>query len=1398
MPFNFKLYLFLIKHLLFNIILFNIFYVIYSNSEVCDIDFFPELNYPKVVTLSNNYKLMLTTTGIYSFIPTLNRIAYSYNFTNEQKIESEEQREIYRAQISQFSNETGGNEYVLCYLNNFIYVLNDHGHILFSEQLNLTLDNLDSFSLICYDYNSIYNYYTFFIIQNTDNIECQGNRILFIYSYSLKFISEDEGTIIMQNKFSHFPSKYIDYNYSISSGGISCNNMIRGSSKIINCFIPISTNYEYQKLLALGINPNTNEFSNNGFLQEYEISFISSSVGNDKSKALVCFLNLREKGLCYSYNINNQNFSSTKILELNCTSENYILKTFYFSDSNEFVFSCLRKTPMYLMRRINSNFDPINSDFYESNFNCAFLLSHSIVYVRRYRAYVAIIHSSCIGGMGIRFFELTDSCKMKNATETILEGDGEEKEENKLTQQLSDVINFSSNSLEYKPSSYEDYLNTDKNIISSLIESDRKHLLTDLKLKDKTESYIKISSDLINYETNEFSSGITERTEKIGSTDNKDKLTDILTVSKKLSDINIKTDEIKELNSDSNEGTIKLSLSDRNTEKQNSDFNIESTKLLESDSNTQKIKLHSDIITEYNKEFSHSETNEKKTYQLESSTNIEYYTDSKTDYISPIINEEITNAYIHTESLTQSYIEDSKNIKSKTYAIDLTYESLKEPDKCICHKDFPYLLFPSLECTNSCDVSQLLNKTCKVDCISDETFQGLVHNIKALIKNDSFNDKEEIVIVGNNVICDITTTQMKRKYNNISYIDFGACEEKLKQKHKINYLLILKFDIKLDDNSPTSVEYEVYNPYTKEKLDLSICSNEKINIEVPKLLDDYSFTLYQNLSSYGYDVFNKNDPFYNEICTVYSSEDKTDVLLIDRRISYYNESLLFCENGCEYSNYNIDRQTVTCKCEVKKNVSTDINEIGFEKNNLSGFFDVKTYMNIGVIRCYNLLFSKNGFINNYGSYILSFEILMFLIIMILFYFKFKQNIISLIFQVYPKYNYNKLSSPPKKNNIINKNTNKNNSKENLIYKREKLKIKKQKKENIKIKDNKNEKEKDKKNNEKKKNSKRNNKKNKNKENLNKFNYKEKKEYSKDQNLDSSHKKIKDLIFDRSNKNTVKFPENDIKIYKRNKNIKKLLNLNDEEINTLEYKDAIIIDKRTFCQYYVSLIKKRNVILFTFIPQNDYNLIKIKICLFIISFSLYFTINSLFFTDKTMRKIYKEKGKYNIISQLPKIFYSSLITTAISIILKALALSEKNIISLKKFKDKNKDKKKKDQSIKEVYHRLKIKFNIFFVISIIFLLLFWYYVSVFCCVYINTQIILIEDTILNFGITLIYPLVVHLLTSWLRITSLKSGNLPGIYIFSKIIRRSKINTGNMIFYKRTQERKKFFNKNSFIV
>ena len=68
---------------------------------------------------------------------------------------------------------------------------------------------------------------------------------------------------------------------------------------------------------------------------------------------------------------------------------------------------------------------------------------------------------------------------------------------------------------------------------------------------------------------------------------------------------------------------------------------------------------------------------------------------------------------------------------------------------------------------------------------------------------------------------------------------------------------------------------------------------------------------------------------------------------------------------------------------------------------------------------------------------------------------------------------------------------------------------------------------------------------------------------------------------------------------KNNNDIRYLSLNDYELNNLEYDLAIELDKRTYFQYYWPLLKKKQLILFAFIPNDDYNLMTIKITLFLI-------------------------------------------------------------------------------------------------------------------------------------------------------------------------------------------------------
>ena len=55
---------------------------------------------------------------------------------------------------------------------------------------------------------------------------------------------------------------------------------------------------------------------------------------------------------------------------------------------------------------------------------------------------------------------------------------------------------------------------------------------------------------------------------------------------------------------------------------------------------------------------------------------------------------------------------------------------------------------------------------------------------------------------------------------------------------------------------------------------------------------------------------------------------------------------------------------------------------------------------------------------------------------------------------------------------------------------------------------------------------------------------------------------------------------------KNKNKNENKKINDYELNLLLYKDALKNDKRTYFQCYLSLLKRRHILIFTFFLSND--------------------------------------------------------------------------------------------------------------------------------------------------------------------------------------------------------------------
>ena len=77
-------------------------------------------------------------------------------------------------------------------------------------------------------------------------------------------------------------------------------------------------------------------------------------------------------------------------------------------------------------------------------------------------------------------------------------------------------------------------------------------------------------------------------------------------------------------------------------------------------------------------------------------------------------------------------------------------------------------------------------------------------------------------------------------------------------------------------------------------------------------------------------------------------------------------------------------------------------------------------------------------------------------------------------------------------------------------------------------------------------------------------------------------------------------------------------------------------------------------------------------------------------------------------------------------------------------------------------------DLFPILSYIFLILYWYYISMFGAIYRNTQLYLLKDTLISYGLGLIYPFGIYLLPGIIRIPSLSRQDKECLYNFSKFL------------------------------
>ena len=87
--------------------------------------------------------------------------------------------------------------------------------------------------------------------------------------------------------------------------------------------------------------------------------------------------------------------------------------------------------------------------------------------------------------------------------------------------------------------------------------------------------------------------------------------------------------------------------------------------------------------------------------------------------------------------------------------------------------------------------------------------------------------------------------------------------------------------------------------------------------------------------------------------------------------------------------YDYKKEKAKCSCDIKLSIPFLIEDIRINKYELyKSFTDIKNILNIKLMKCYDIVLKISSLINNYGSFIIAFIIILYFIILIIFLVKY--------------------------------------------------------------------------------------------------------------------------------------------------------------------------------------------------------------------------------------------------------------------------------------------------------------------------------------------------------------------------------------------------------------------------
>ena len=419
------------------------------------------------------------------------------------------------------------------------------------------------------------------------------------------------------------------------------------------------------------------------------------------------------------------------------------------------------------------------------------------------------------------------------------------------------------------------------------------------------------------------------------------------------------------------------------------------------------------------------------------------------------------------------------------------------------------------------------------------------------------------------------------------------------------------------------------------------------------------------MSKEGIDIYNINDPFFNDICFPYSINGK-DIILEDRRNIIY-QNINICKDNCNYNKINYETYTVSCYCDTSYN-SFDLSRTNTEKNkvNIKTIFSNKfKFLNINILKCVNLIMNLNnlkyniGFI--FGGFINIFELMM---IFIFLYYRYDSIISKIYINMKKNEDTNKILLNINKK-ILNKNYSNN--------------------------------------------------------------------------------------------------ENSMDIFLKSSSLIKIINQQFFYEN-LPYNLAISKDKRNFYKIFKHNFIEKYPIFRIFTKSSIFELINLNIIVYLSYLEIMFSIDGILYSTSQISKDFHGILKYHI--PLLYSFYSFLLGILILRLFKYI-ISYARVLDAYIKEIKNNDILAK-MAIKYI-KSMQIKILIFLIFNFLISLFFWYYMTIFCIIYNNTQIKWFIRGWISFFYSFIYSLIFSFIFTMFRYFSFKL-NSKYLYNISLYIKK----------------------------